>query len=46
MTKLSKIEEYYRFIALEAVRYGTPKDLWLEVGKFKMSSLKENFIHQ
>lgn len=38
MTKLSNSEKYYRYIALESVRYGTPNSLWLEVGKLRLSS--------
>lgn len=45
MTKLSKIENYYRSIALEAVRYGTPQSLWLEAGKLKIKSY-ENLLQR
>ncbi|OQM44146.1 hypothetical protein B6A27_18300 [Anoxybacillus sp. UARK-01] len=38
MTKLAKIEKYYRFIAFESVRLGTPKSLWIEAGKLNLHS--------
>ncbi|TYS13040.1 hypothetical protein FZC78_22555 [Rossellomorea vietnamensis] len=42
LTKLSKIEEFYRRIALEAIRYGTPNDLWLEASNLKLNEKESN----
>ncbi|MEE3956203.1 acyl-CoA dehydrogenase family protein [Peribacillus frigoritolerans] len=44
MTKLSKIEKYYRCIALESSRNGTINNLWLEAGRLKIDSYKNQSL--